>query len=120
MLSPSNFLLFPPTKIDILFDKEVQEGVDGGEPRPYCRDLHAPVLLVLDEGLEILLRDLFEALGYALTESKEEHNRCEGAQEGLRLVVQTPLVVHVALEMLFVCEFHVRKLLKNAVSRGLW
>jgi hypothetical protein len=35
-------------------------------------------------------------------------------------LVQTPLVAHVALEMLFVCEFHVRKLLKNAVGIGLW
>ena len=46
--------------MQILFDEEVEEGNDIGESRFYCRDMHAPVLLVLDEGFKVRTLDLFQ------------------------------------------------------------
>ena len=47
---------------DILLHEEVEKGDDGGHPGPHCRDVHAPVLLVLDEGFEVGPFDLVRSV----------------------------------------------------------
>ena len=97
----------------------MEKGDDGGHTRLHRGDVEAPVLLVLDEGFEVGTLELGN-VSFARRSIKleKEHDRGEGAFHGLRLVVRSPLVAHVALEMLLGGKVQRGELLEDAVDRG--
>ena len=68
---------------------------------------HSPAPLALDKGLQIISDDLFLlALAQAGIEGEKEFNGFNRITKAIRLVVQTPLVAHVALDALLLWKIH--------------
>jgi hypothetical protein len=75
---------------------------------------------VLNEGLKIDPFNFPEiSLARLSTKVEKEHDRCKRTLEGPRLVVQAPLVAHVALKVLLGGKLHAGELLEEMVDRGL-
>ena len=105
---------------EILFKEEVEKGNDGRHPRPHRRDVHAPVLLMLNEGFEVASLYLSQfCLARLSIKVEEEHDGGEGTIDCPRLVVQTPLIPQVALEVFLCGEFKWGEPLKDVVD-GVW
>jgi len=72
--------------------------------------------VTLPSGQERLLLKI--ALARLPIKVEKEPDGRKGTGEGPRFVVQTPLVAHVALEVLLGGKLHARELLEDAVDRG--
>lgn len=102
---------------DVLVHEEVDEGNDGDHAGPHCRDIETSVLFVLDEGLEVGPDDLRDvAFPQPSVEPKKEHDRGEGAFDGLWLVVRPPLVAQVTLEAVLRGEVDTGEPLKDMID----
>ena len=106
---------------DFLLHEEVEEGDDGGHPRPYRGDVHAPVLLVLDEGFEVGTFDVPDVpLARRSIKLEEEHDRGEGTVHCSRLVVHPPFVAQVGLEVVLGRKVQRVEPLKHPVDDALF
>jgi len=82
--------------------------------------VHASILLVLDEGLEVGTLEIRKiTLAGPLVKGKEVPDGGEGVVEGARLVVQPRLVAQVALELFLGGEVQRGEPLEDMVDRTL-
>src|SRR4030042_4654982 len=102
---------------NIAFDQKPQEAQEVHQPRPHGCDFRSPILLAFDKGLQIISDDFFQsAPAQTGIKSEEEFNGFKRITKAIRLVVQTPLVAHVALDALLLWKILLRGLLKDLVD----
>src|ERR1700693_421748 len=105
---------------DLLLHQKMQKSDNAGHSRPYRGDTEPPLLLLLDKGFKI---DSFNLSNITLArftiKGEEESDGCKGACERFRLMVQTPLVAHVALKMVLRRNIQAGKLLQDSIDRSL-
>lgn len=94
-----------------------QEAQEVYQSRSRGCDFRSPILLAFDKGLQIISDDFFQsALAQTGIKSEEEFNGFKRITKVIRLVVQTPLVAHVALDALLLWKILLRELLKDWVD----
>ena len=106
---------------EVLFHQEMQKSNQAGQSRPHRGDPQSSVLLRLDESLQV---GPFQGLEVSLArlgiEVEKKPNRGKGTAEGSGLVVQTPLVAQVMLEVIFGGKFDPGEFVKELVNRTLF